>query len=108
MIRLPGRHSGCSGTRGKLMFDTTHCPVIEADLLTPVVSLALGWPIAELSEWAIEPIHGGAGDTLGVYRVAGEVVQDRTAVAWSVILKVIGRPERGGEFVDWNYWRREA
>jgi hypothetical protein len=90
------------------MSDTTHCPVIAADLLTPVVSLSVGRPIAELSEWAIEPIHGGAGDNLGVYRVAGEVVEDGTAVPWSVILKVIGRPERGGELVDWNYWRREA
>ena len=90
------------------MSDTTQGPVIEADLLTPVVSLSVGRPIAELSEWAIEPIHGGAGDTLGVYRVAGEVMKDGTAVPWSVILKVIGRPERGGELVDWNYWRREA
>ena len=90
------------------MSDTTDCPVIEAELLTPVVSLSVGGPIAELSEWAIEPIHGGAGDTLGVYRVAGEVTKDGTAAPWSVILKVIGRPERGGELVDWNYWRREA
>jgi hypothetical protein len=90
------------------MSETTDIPVIEAELLTPLVSRAIGRSVATLSDWAIEPIHGGAGDTLGVYRIAGEVVQDGTAVPWSVILKVIGRPERGGELVDWNYWRREA
>lgn len=90
------------------MSDATHSPVIQADLLTSVVSSSFGRPIDELGDWAVEAIHGGAGDTLGVYRVAGEVVQDGAESPWSVILKVIGRPERGGELVDWNYWRREA
>jgi Phosphotransferase enzyme family len=90
------------------MPDTTRVPTIEADVLTPVISLSLRRPVPVAGTWAIEPIHGGAGDTLGVYRVAGEVVAEGASMPWSVILKVIGKPARGGDVVDWNYWRREA
>lgn len=83
-------------------------PQIEASSLEPVVAKILDRPVTSLSDWVVEPIHGGMGETLGIYRVSGEVVDGGESIPWSVVLKAIGKPAKLGERPDWNYWLREA
>jgi hypothetical protein len=81
---------------------------LDAVSLAPVVAQALGRPRVELAGWTVQTLHGGAGEALGVYRVSGQAEHGGVTTPWSVILKVLGRPDLGGEPHDWNYWRREA
>ncbi len=79
--------------------------VVDRELLARVVARSLDRDQVELTDWTVRPVHGGIGETLGVFRLAGELADGTT---WSVILKAIGRPPFGGGPGDWNDWRREA
>ncbi len=103
---MRGPNASISGL-GEDMQVVSGSPVIESGALTPVVELALGHPIVGLGGWTVERLHSGSGDNLGVYRVAGTAAYGDAERSWSVILKVLGKPEQGWEVGDWNFWLRE-
>jgi hypothetical protein len=76
--------------------------------LMPIVRRAMSSATVEVHNWSIQPIHSGFGESLGVYRFAGDGEDRGQPVGWSLILKAFGAPAEGGEEGDWNYWKREA
>ena len=90
---------------------------LDAAALADPVGRLLGLPHADLRDWQVTPLGIGIGNpvSLGVYRVAGTIEHGRTAVSWSLVLKVVQSPANlglsdigeGPDQSHWNYWRRE-
>src|SRR3712207_6501591 len=81
---------------------------IDANMLTPLVREVVASDTAELGDWHVHPIHGGATANAGVYRFAGHAYHRGAAVPWSLILKVWRWREGRDDPSSWNYWKREA
>ncbi|MBI2759825.1 MAG: hypothetical protein HYX51_00155 [Chloroflexi bacterium] len=86
---------------------------IDRAQFLPIVRRALGHSGAELVDWRHEPLDAVIVNpfTGGLYRVFGTARVDGAVVPWSMVLKVIRRPDWITGFDDpdgWRYWRREA
>ncbi|MGI8553559.1 MAG: hypothetical protein ACR2PL_22655 [Dehalococcoidia bacterium] len=82
-------------------------------MLPEVVRQALREPGAEIESWSCDPIHMPvrSGFTAGLYRVSGLAHLIGQQALWSVVLKVIHRPDGTTAYDDPRgtpYWRREA
>lgn len=77
-------------------------------MLTPPVQSMLQQTSTELIEWRCQPITGGTGEGVGLWRVAGTARRQDEIADWSLVLKIIGPQASGATLGDWNYWRREA
>jgi hypothetical protein len=86
--------------------------IARAQLL-PIVRLALDHSGADLVDWRYQPLAAVIVNpfTGGLHRVSGSARVDGMIVPWSIVLKVIRRPEWITGFDDpagWRYRRREA
>jgi len=79
-----------------------------AGTLLPLARQATGRPTLELGDWSWQPIQGGAGEGLGIYRYLGQATNQGELVNWSLILKVFGESAEATPLTAWNYWRREV
>ena len=61
-----------------------------------------------LGEWSTQQIHSGGGEGLGIYRIAGQALDNDAPLQWSLILKVLGRSDANLDASGWGYWRREV
>jgi hypothetical protein len=76
--------------------------------LDSLVQDMLGQPAAVLvGDWTCKPLSGGAGEGLGVYRVAGLARVGEESVPWAVVVKVCGGDD-AGDPAAWGYPPREA
>jgi hypothetical protein len=81
-------------------------PVIEMATLEPIVRDLLGEPRAVVgAKWTCEPLGGGGGEGIGLYRLTGSARVGRTTQPWSLVLKVCADHE--GDPSAWNYPPRE-
>lgn len=84
----------------------TNIQAITTETLTPLVCKMVGDETTAITQWQVEPIHGGWGGAIGgtaLYRFTGQSEQHG---AWSIVLKVLY--ERPGENVSSPYyWKRE-
>lgn len=79
---------------------------LDQTTLTSLVRQSVGHDAVALSNWECQPLHGGAGQGLGVYRVQGTATVDGLARSWSLILKVLPA-EATGDSSGWHYPPRE-
>jgi hypothetical protein len=90
---------------------------IQASELMPIVAQIIGQPTIDALTWQLYPIGGGAGKVVGVLgtlRVAGAAQASGQTVAWSVVVKIIRKPDVAADPWGtshtpsaWNYWQRE-
>lgn len=83
-------------------------PTIELSTLSLLVRTLLQDRVAELIDWRCQPIDGGTGEGLGLWRISGQAKRQGQVTAWSLVLKILSPQTSGGAIADWNYWRREA
>ena len=86
-------------------------PELDRDLLTGPVRRLAGSPDAELLDWRCEPVAwtAVAQTTAGIFRIAGTLRDVSETRPWSVILKIVVRPERSPDDPTHRmYWRREV
>lgn len=83
-------------------------PTIEHSTLSTLVRTQLQDRGAELIDWRCQPIDGGTGEGLGLWRVSGRANQQGQVTVWSLVLKILSPQTSGSAINDWNYWRREA
>ncbi len=90
---------------------TTKPTVIDQGILTPVVRRALDSETAQVTEWQVVSLQGGAGDLgaglIGVSRVTGKAKDQGETKPWSLILKVIRASDSAADPTTARYWARE-
>jgi hypothetical protein len=81
---------------------------IDTASLEPIVRGLLGEPTAVVAEeWSCRPLGGGAGEGLGLFRVAWSAYVEGASVPWALVLKVraaVGETDPGA----WDYPAREG
>lgn len=82
-------------------------------VLTDVVRRALQSGAVEIDAWRCDPLHAPvlSGFTAGLYRLSGTARADGGLLPWSVVLKIVRRPDGTAAYDDpaaSPYWRREA
>lgn len=90
---------------------TTILHALDTSTLTQIIQQAPPWADYEVTDWTVEPInHTTLIDTTGgLYRLKGYVRQGAAEMPWSVVLKILSRPDDGClEPGVWCYWKREA
>jgi hypothetical protein len=86
-------------------------PELDDALLAGPVRRATKSRDAKVVEWRCEPIAWTAiaRTTAGIYRVSGTARGSRGKTAWTLLIKVLRRPEEAIEPPEAReYWRREA
>jgi hypothetical protein len=86
---------------------------VDRALLTPIVRDAVEDDAAELADWSMSPLTGGAsqdaGYSYGLYRFQGNAKTENRIVPWSLILKATAGSLAGSdEPARWDYWKREV
>jgi hypothetical protein len=81
---------------------------VDATTLAPMVRELLDEPTAVVTEgWTCRPLGGGAGEGLGLYRVAGSARVRCATHPWALVVKVCA----AADVTDpgaWDYPAREA
>jgi len=80
--------------------------ITSSDLTLPVRS-ALASTDAEVTDWRVEALQGGAGFIGSVYRFAGTADDRGERIPWSLVLKAI-RGDPSETPTDVGYWKREV
>lgn len=81
---------------------------IDADLLTEIVRQDQRTPAFELTDWTVEPLSSkGISNPEGLFRVRGTGQVGQTTTPWSVVLKIVTRPDHEQDLRDLWYWKRE-
>lgn len=80
--------------------------VTASALVAPVAALTGGSRI-DVTAWRGEPIAGGMGETIGVWRVLGAAEVDGASTAFTLILKGWAVPDDAGDPQAWNWPLRE-
>ncbi len=67
---------------------------LDRELLTPIVTRALGHGFDGLGDWTVSRIGYAAFNPVseGLYRVSGSVLRDAETIRWSVVLKICRAP----------------
>jgi len=81
---------------------------IDQATLTPLVQGALNSETVEVTGWACEQLHGGAGAGNAIYRFAGQGRDQEQEIPWSLILKTLCPAGDNTHLSAWNYYKREA
>ncbi|OGO65578.1 MAG: hypothetical protein A2029_08370 [Chloroflexi bacterium RBG_19FT_COMBO_47_9] len=81
---------------------------IERGYLTDLVAKALKRPALQITDWKVQPIHGGVEWGSAVFRLQGEARDGNETISWSVILKTIKATEKAINQGGIWYWKREA
>ena len=79
----------------------------DADLSAPVETL-LDRPVDRINGWTAEPIAGGAGEGLGVWRVFGEATAGGSMAPFAMILKGWRTGDDPADTTSWDWPQREA
>jgi hypothetical protein len=81
---------------------------VDAATLTPMVRELLDEPGAVVAEgWSYRPLGGGAGEAIGLYRVAGSARVGRATQSWALVVKVCAASD-GADPRAWDYPAREG
>ena len=86
-------------------------PELDIDFLTGPVRRLSGSADATVVDWRCERLAWTAiaRTTAGIFRIAGTLRDGAGTRPWSVILKIVARPEHAADDpTDRAYWRREA
>lgn len=83
-------------------------PSLTAQMLNPILRTLCADQSATVLRLETEPLTGGTGEGLGLYRVFGQAQTQGNVILWSVVLKILSPATSGARGEDWNYWRREA
>jgi len=78
----------------------------SAELAGPVERL-LGREVHAITGWTAEPLSGGLGVGLGVWRLSGRARTGTSVQEWSLILKGFPAPDREDLPTAWGWSRRE-
>jgi len=76
--------------------------------LTDLVRKSLNRPALQISNWKVQPIHGGLEFNSAVFRFQGEAVEGGETILWSLILKTVRPSETAMDPGGIWYWKREA
>ncbi len=79
---------------------------VDAVTLTPMVQVLLAEPLAVVEGWSCRSLGGGAGEGLGLYRVAGSARVGGATCPWALVCKVGGATD-GASPSAWDYPARE-
>lgn len=82
-------------------------PWLTTTEITDPVRHCLNRQNADIADWTCTHLTGGAGECLGVWRLAGNVLIDNTLLPWSLILKGWAAPEPSIIASAWNWPHRE-
>jgi hypothetical protein len=81
---------------------------VDAATLVPMVRALLDEPEAVVAEgWTCRPLGGGAGEGLGLYRVAGSARVRGATHQWALVVKVCAATD-GADPGAWDYPAREV
>jgi hypothetical protein len=78
----------------------------DTALVAPVARLT-GRDAVTIARWSCEPITGGMGETIGVWRVTGMAVVDNADAPFTVILKGWSVPPGSDDATAWDWPHRE-
>ena len=81
---------------------------IDRIYLSNLVAKALKRPALRITDWKVQPIHGGVEWGSAVFRFQGEARDGNETISWSVILKTIKVTEKATNQGGIWYWKREA
>lgn len=81
---------------------------LDAAQLTTLVRQVTSRPHAQLSDWQVTLIHGGATTNARVYRLAGQASDQGQSIGWSLVLKEWRQRNAQDGPLARNYWKREA
>ena len=87
---------------------------LQASDLQPIVDQILDRPHAEVLNWQIQPLSGGAAEHtdrgFGIYRVTGAARDDSGETPWSAVVKILGPSDRPDHNKPGHhgYWKREV
>jgi hypothetical protein len=80
---------------------------VDAATLDPLVRSLLGEPAAIVGEdWSCRPLGGGAGEGLGLYRIAGSAQVNGDSRPWAIVVKV-SAAANGAALDAWDFPARE-
>jgi hypothetical protein len=81
---------------------------ISLDMLTHVVRQDQRRPSLTITDWAVQPLSDkGIINPGGLWALDGHARDGHSACAWSLVIKVLRRPQREGPPSDPWYWKRE-
>ena len=81
---------------------------VDAATLAPIVRALLDEPEVVVAEgWSCRPLGGGAGEGLGLYRVAGSAHVGGASHPWALVVKVCAATD-GADPGAWDYPAREV
>ncbi len=81
---------------------------VDAATLAPMVRELLDEPTAVIARgWTCRPLEGGAGEGLGLYRVAGSARVSGATHPWALVVKMCAATD-GADPGAWDYPAREA
>src|ERR687897_1712981 len=81
---------------------------VDAATVAPMVPGLLDEPEAVVAEgWSCRPLGGGAGEGLGLYRVAGSARVSGATYPWALVVKVCAATD-GADPGAWDYPAREV
>jgi len=107
---LPVARNGGRSRKNMIADNFETCKAIDPDFFSEVVRQDLESPEFEVGEWEVTPIsHVKVINTTGgLFCFNGKGWDSRRMRPWSVVLKIVKRPEGEGEEIqEWGYWRRE-
>jgi hypothetical protein len=82
---------------------------VNLAVLTPLVCRALRADEVEVLEGSCQPVGGGFGESLGIYRFEGQARTPDGLVPWFLILKALGAAATASKApASLDYWKREA
>jgi hypothetical protein len=82
---------------------------VNLAVLTPLVRRALRTDEVEVLDGSCQPIGGGFGESLGIYRFEGQARIPDGLVPWSLMLKALGTASTASQDpASLDYWKREA
>jgi hypothetical protein len=82
---------------------------IDMTILTDVVRQDQRNPGLEITEWSLRRISGkGMRNAEGLWLFSGQGLAAETVQAWSVVLKILNRPEEESPQDEGSYWKREV
>jgi hypothetical protein len=78
----------------------------DSHLVEPVRRLLRG-DVVTVEDWSAEPLAGGVGKGLGVWRVTGKATVDNSPATFALILKGWGVAGDSGDSTAWDWPHRE-
>lgn len=90
------------------MTTSTTVDWLTIDDIVPAVQELVDKPVTVSGDWSSEPFVGGAGDALGIWRVAGTASTGDAEITWSLVLKGYPSQEGNASPSAWDSPRREA